>query len=131
MALDPNAAINELLEARNLSPDSIAIRQHLSMVLSFANRTEEALSELDQCIKLAPNAADNYIDKAVLLGQSGQLEKALECLNRAIGINPKLGAAYLDRANVYHLMSKDELAEKDLATAKKLGATIEQEIYSK
>jgi tetratricopeptide (TPR) repeat protein len=80
-----------------------------------------ATEQLSDAIALSPNAATAYVARAHAFIELGKLDRAIADLTYAIRQNGELVTAYRERARVYRLLGKDELADDDDRTAKRLG----------
>lgn len=86
-----------------------------------------ALTDLDQCIRLAPTFAYAYYNRAQIYYQHGEHTRALEDYGQSIQYAPNLAEAYFNRALLLLEMGRKQEAMQDLSRAGELGI---HEVYS-
>jgi tetratricopeptide (TPR) repeat protein len=65
-----------------------------------AGRTDKAIADLGEVIKLQPDNADAYFLRSQLRASSGDTDGALADLNKAVELKPGAGSFYYNRAIV-------------------------------
>ena len=82
---------------------------------------DDAISDINQAIKLFPDFAYSYYNRANLLAISGQLPDAYDDYTRAIELNPNFAEAYYNRGLVQIFMRDTHKGCLDLSKAGELG----------
>ena len=83
-------------------------------------RHEEAISDLNEAIRLKPNYAEAYLIRGLSKNNLGRREEAISDLNEAIRLKPNYAEAYLTRGLVKGNLRKVEEAKVDYQMALKL-----------
>ncbi|MCU0770206.1 MAG: tetratricopeptide repeat protein [Verrucomicrobia bacterium] len=73
---------------------SPALRHELAVVLSMVGRTREAVEQLREAIRLAPNEAEYHYKIALALNESGDVSGTRASLAEAVRLNPAHGRAW-------------------------------------
>lgn len=63
------------------------------------HRLEEAISDYDKAIEIAPNATDPYLNRGAALEGQGHYTEAIQDYNRILELDPKDAMAYNNRGN--------------------------------
>ncbi len=88
-------------------------------------KTEKALADLSQAIKLAPQNDIAYLFRGTLYYKElGEKEKALADLNQTIKLNPQSDIAYLNRGILYGQLGETEKALTDFGQAIELNPQV-------
>ena len=87
---------------------------------STLGRHEEAISDLNEAIRLMPNYAEAYMLRGVSKTNLGRYEEAISDLNEAIRLMPNYAEAYFFRGLVNGSLRKEEEAQVDYQMALKL-----------
>ncbi|PCH87738.1 MAG: hypothetical protein COB88_05010 [Flavobacteriales bacterium] len=87
---NPATALEYLLKARRLEPESPDVLQKLGVVYSLLGYPSRALGILDTAIRLQPQNANLYLTKGITLQGIGMNDSAQLYINRAIQMNPDL-----------------------------------------
>jgi len=80
-------------------PKSVLVLNLLGVVLQRLDKSDEAVSVLDQATRLAPGFAEAHDNRGIALKASGDFERAIESFDRAIAAKPDFAAAHYNRAN--------------------------------
>ncbi|MYK18021.1 tetratricopeptide repeat protein [Candidatus Poribacteria bacterium] len=83
-------------------------------------RHEEAISDLNEAIRLLPNYAEAYFTRGVSKANLGRHEEAISDLNEAIRLLPNYAEAYFMRGSVKGNLGKKEEAQVDYQIALKI-----------
>lgn len=98
-------------------------RVRLAMELNAQNRLDEAISELEAAISLAPDLAEAHCDLGVVLGRRGDNERAiLEC-REAIRLEPGFAQAHMNLALGLSFARDYAGAWREVHLAQKYGGT--------
>lgn len=102
-------------------PRKTAAYRLQSEILSQAGRHEEAIKTLDDAINADPTDDDLLRLRGLEYGSLKMYDKAIADYTEAIDMSPEFaGKAYEARSKAYAHLGKTELAQKDLAEAKRL-----------
>lgn len=83
-------AMAHIAKALQLNPDNGAAHINMGHVLEvMGGHREQAVSELQQGIELAPKNADGHNVYGVILAREGKLDEAIAELQRAVGLAPQ------------------------------------------
>lgn len=106
---------------------SQVIKEHPQHHFAWYNRghqfdmngqTDQALSDFNQAIVLAPNFADVYDNRGQLWQRQSQFDAALQDYNQAIALDSGLARSWLNRAYLRNLMDGPNIqVEQDLQQA--------------
>ena len=89
-------ALELFQKARDAGLDLPELHQHLGLALLMADRTDEALEELQTAVRELPESAEPHLHFAAAWARKGQRGPARVCLARALEINPTYAhAAYV------------------------------------
>jgi AAA+ superfamily predicted ATPase len=90
-----NDSIDSLREALRALPDNLALRRQLVRELEQAARADEALVEIDELLRRAPDDAPTWMAGARALYEVGRHAEALERYDRAVALDVALADAPL------------------------------------
>ena len=90
-------AVEFLIKAVEINPNSFAAHLNLGLSLKAINRTYEAIVSYDRALQLKPDLADAHNNRGVALEYLNRSEEALECFDRAIFIKPDYARAHYNR----------------------------------
>jgi predicted Zn-dependent protease len=99
-------------------PDDIAAQANLADILSFDNRTEEAVERLESVIAGGVNHPDIWHNYGVLLLQLGRLAEAEEAHRRSLRLKPESGAGWRHLAELKKFRDGDGDLRRMLQIAK-------------
>jgi len=85
---DLTNALQHFQTARNWDGYSPAIRHELAIVLSQTGQHQEALKEMQEAVRLAPDEAEFRYKLALAWNEAGDSKKCLEELENAVRLNP-------------------------------------------
>lgn len=91
-------------KAIQLDPKFPNAYNNLGIVLSIANRTDEAIASYKKAIELDSNYANAYNNLGWLYANSGKFPEAITTLEKAISLNPNLPRPYGNLGNIYLTM---------------------------
>jgi tetratricopeptide (TPR) repeat protein len=86
---DATNALAHFQTAERWDAYSPEIRQELAIVFSQLGRPEDAVKELQEAVKLAPNEAEFHFKLALAWNELGESAKALAELGEAVKLNPR------------------------------------------
>ncbi len=86
---DQEAALEELKQERNISPDNIKVLKGMGEILAEMSRDQEAIGVYLQIIEKDPNSSDAYIDLASIYNRLGDFEKSEQAYRKVTELNPK------------------------------------------
>ncbi|HMJ68075.1 MAG TPA: tetratricopeptide repeat protein [Cyclobacteriaceae bacterium] len=112
---DYPAALTAFQRALELGPaDESAARVNLASVKIFMKRYDEAKTELEACIKLAPQESNIYNSLALIAIEKKDFNEALKQVNKAIELSPKQPYFINNRGFIYINLDKLTEAENDI-----------------
>jgi tetratricopeptide (TPR) repeat protein len=114
------AAIAYFSRALGEYPEHLGARLNRGAALIELGRTEEALSDLNQVIRMNANDPDALYNRGCAFMKQGEFFKALDDFSRAIYLDPGKAEAYNERGLVYDRAGQYELALGDYASAIRL-----------
>ena len=100
-----------------LYPDNAAGWSNRGNSKMSQNRPQEALTDYDKSVELAPNFPDPYLNRGAALESLGKWEEAIADYDRVLEIDPKDAAAYNNRGNAKAGLGKWQEAIADYQTA--------------
>jgi tetratricopeptide (TPR) repeat protein len=100
-------------------------------VYDYQRDFEHAIADLDEAIRLDPDAIAAYQNRAASYRNSGQLERALADLNRAAQIDPQDARTFLSRGVIYFKMGAPTRAIQDYDTSLKLDPNFVASLYGR
>ena len=74
---------------------------NLGVIKVRMGKHDEALTYLDQAIRMAPTFADAYLNRGVDLANLERAHEAISSLRHAIALDPEYGNAYKNLATIY------------------------------
>ena len=86
--------INEVKEKLGKTPDNYALMLKLAQLYDERGETDNALANLDACIKHNPDSAEFYLYYGTMLRQRGRLDEAQAAFEKALEINKFMSKAY-------------------------------------
>jgi Mlc titration factor MtfA (ptsG expression regulator) len=113
-ALADFAAVGNLIEEDEERAEALHER---ALALDEMGRTQEALADLDEAIRLCPDFSLALADRGAIRGERGDVDGALADLDEALRLDPEDDAALLARAKLFHELGQLERARKDLDRA--------------
>ena len=81
---------------------------------------DDALADLNEAVRLAPDEVDPYFNRGAILEQKQQYEAAIDDYNKAIELDPDEAIAYHNRGNAYGSLGNWKQAVKDYEKATEL-----------
>jgi tetratricopeptide (TPR) repeat protein len=121
-----NTAFSDFDTAVKIAPDTINPYSGRATAYFNLEKYQEAIEDTTVVINRDPSA-DSYFVRGIIYFNMKLFDEALEDCNRAIDINPEHYKAYCVRSDVYYEKRQYEKAGADLAAAKKLDSTGENE----
>ncbi|MEO6148060.1 MAG: XrtA/PEP-CTERM system TPR-repeat protein PrsT [Sulfuriferula sp.] len=116
---DPDKASKLFNEALAAAPDASA-HLGLARVAASKGKLDNALSEVDSALKLAPTDRDAWLMKADLLRLKNQPDTALAAYREVLKIDPSDATAHLSIASIELEKNKIAEARQEINTARKL-----------
>lgn len=113
---DLSAAEKDINKKVGLEPKASDL-EVLSEIYVAQGQRDSALKALNQAIDLEDKNPTYWSKRAKVFADQEKYSLALDDLKQAIQINPNCIDAYLQRAQLYHILKRQEEAEKDLQTA--------------
>jgi len=95
----------------------------LQMAYTQTNRVQDVLRECNIILKFSPDHYPTYLIMGRFLEVSGNLDGAVASLKKASSLEPKAPDPHVILADVYDKMQRKADADRERATAKRLGAT--------
>lgn len=86
--------INEVKEKLAKTPDNYALMLKLAQLYDERGETDNALANLDACIKHNPDSAEFYLYYGTMLRQKGRLNDAQAAFEKALEINKFMSKAF-------------------------------------
>jgi tetratricopeptide (TPR) repeat protein len=111
------AAIEQWRAVRDLIPFKPGPHFYLGQVLGRAGKTDEALDELNQALRIQPDLPAALEEEGKLLGRLNRFEEALTTLDRAGKLEPGNPRVYFDRAEVLAMAGRHPDAVDQLRQA--------------
>ena|ERR1043166_2386459 len=96
-----NAAIVQLQAAVRLAPRWNPAREELARMLGHVGRTDEALSDYAEVLRLIPARPDIHLAMALLLASTNRIREAIEHYQSALDLNPNDLVALNNLAWIY------------------------------
>jgi len=85
----PQEAIEHLLRAAELRPDSVAVQHKLGGALVAAGRFSEAIPRFQEVARLKPDYAEGHNDLGVAFGKAKRPQEAIAAFEQAIQLKPE------------------------------------------
>ncbi len=98
-------AIDVYRNGLKYNPNDTALREALALLLLQLHRVDEAITELEQAVKIKPDSA-SYCNLGIAWGQKGQIDKAAEYYTKSIQIEPGNAKAHYNLGNLYLAQQK-------------------------
>jgi serine/threonine protein kinase/Flp pilus assembly protein TadD len=117
----PAEAVCYHTAALALRPNNAGVYLNLALAHRDVKALDEALADLDQAIKLAPNYAMAWWVRGVILTRKGDLRAALDSVTRAAALNPNDGRIHFSLARILMDQSKVTEAVAEYREAIRLG----------
>ena len=86
--------INDVKEKLAKTPDNYALMLKLAQLYDERGETDNALANLDACIKHNPDSAEFYLYYGTMLRQKGRLDDAQAAFEKALEINKFMSKAF-------------------------------------
>jgi tetratricopeptide (TPR) repeat protein len=83
------AALMHFAKAVAWDARSADIRQEYATVLSLAGRTQDALAQIQEACRLAPNNADHWYRLGLAWNEAGNLGEVVKALEAAVRVDPR------------------------------------------
>lgn len=104
---EPSEAERHCHEALRLKPELSEVRANLGLVLKEQGRLKEALSVLDEGLRLNPNDATLHLNRGLLLQEGyARFDDALVDIRKAQFLDPEFDRAHLSEGLLLLLQSK-------------------------
>jgi serine/threonine protein kinase/tetratricopeptide (TPR) repeat protein len=113
----PAEAIPYYTAALALRPKNPGVYLNRALALEGIQRLDEALADLDQAVKLAPNYAIAWRVRGRILGKKGDPQGAIDSLKQALAHNPKDATAHSNLGNAFFKQGKVEEAKAEFRAA--------------
>ncbi|MGA9355948.1 MAG: tetratricopeptide repeat protein, partial [Terriglobales bacterium] len=120
---DFDNAIPELEITEAKKPRLAEVHFLLQMSYTQTNRVQDVLRECHIILQIAPDHYPTYLIMGRFLELSGDLDGAVASLKEASTLEPKAPDPHVILADVYDKMKRKPEADRERATAKRLGAT--------
>ena len=114
---DVNGALTQLTKALNLNNRVATIWNNRAIVLSGANRLEEALRDINTALQLNPKYAGAYGNRGLIHVGRGDFQQAIEDFGKAIELEPGNPVHFKNRGAAYQSMREREQALADFNRA--------------
>jgi len=121
-------ALDQLADAIKAEPARPELYFHRGMILVRTNELDRALSNFNKASELSPKFAQAYVGRAMVQFLKHDLDQTIVELDRAVDLDPALAVAYYNRGVAKSYKEQFESAYNDLAKAKALGHTVEDEL---
>lgn len=131
LILEQAKAEMKKLGFENYSSLSFLIIAKAGDILFDSGRYEEAITNYNQAIELAPNNDDAWHDRGSTLSRLGRYEEALTNYNQAIKLNPKEVAGIANKGIILTRQRKYTEAEKCIKQAESMKSESEYVYYAK
>lgn len=104
--------IAALREAVRLSPDNVALRQHLASVLVEADKLNEAKAEYEEAFQRAPDNVTTLVGLGSVLHKMGRNEEAAMRFSEALRRDGQCAEAHVMMARVLLALKQREKAQR-------------------
>ncbi len=115
-------AVAEIEKEISNHPDSVLARLELGELYLRAGDRERATQQLEKALREQPNNARALYLLAKAFHQWGRNQEALQSAQQAVTIAPEMTESYYLMAPIYLSFGETDLAERQLATYRKLKA---------
>jgi len=102
-------ALDSYREGLKYHPENTVLRGELALVLLQRNRLDEAITELEQLVKIKADST-TYCNLGIAWAQKGQLNKAMEYYAKSIQLKPDNAKARYNLGNAYFAQNMPEKA---------------------
>ncbi len=99
------------------NPSAWMAHDNLSVILITQGKLDEALSHIEESLRLKSNDAEAYSNRGSVHNERGAYDLAIKDCTRAIQLRPDLPMAYNNRGNAYRRMGAFDLAIQDYTQA--------------
>jgi protein O-mannosyl-transferase len=99
---------------------------NLGNAYTEAKRYQEALVNLNECVRLKPDYDQGLYNRGLVHYHMGKYKEAIEDYTAALRSNPKLARAYFNRAGTYYYTQQYQAALSDALKARELGYPVDQ-----
>lgn len=114
---DIEKAAGCLLAAAKVRPNDGAIHRRLGIAYELLGKDQEAATEFETAIRLAPLEVESYVRLGRLLINHGNFTQAVELGRRALKVSPKSAQVHLVMAQAFKSLRDDESAYQFLRKA--------------
>lgn len=94
-------------------PDQASFRIHKGDASLAAGQLDQAITEYNQAIKLAPSGSDGFIGRGTVRLRQQKVEEALADFDEAVRLNPNSLLAYNNRGDAHFSLRQFDLAIAD------------------
>ncbi|MGA2323002.1 MAG: tetratricopeptide repeat protein [Sedimentisphaerales bacterium] len=102
-------ALDSYREGLKYHPENTVLRGELALVLLQLNRLDEAITELEQVVKIKADST-TYCNLGIAWAQKGRLNRAMECYAKSIQLKPDNAKARYNLGNAYFAQNMPEKA---------------------
>lgn len=114
---EPEEALVQFAHSLELNPAQPELYMVRAELHAADGRTEQALADYDAAIAFAPDSVPARVNRAVLHYEAERFAEALADMDHIIAIEPDQPDHYLNRAEIHKAMARQELYQRDLASA--------------
>ena len=102
-------ALDSYREGLKYHPENTVLRGELAIALLQMNRLDEAITELEQVVKIKADST-TYCNLGIAWTQKGRLSRAMECYAKSIQLKPDNAKARYNLGNAYFAQNMPEKA---------------------
>ncbi len=113
-------ALEHFQKAVAWDTNSAPLRREFAVALSAANRSQEAIEQLEAACRLSPRDADYFYELGLAWNDTGNLPKAIESLETAVKIDPRNDRAWYNLGLARNAAGKIEPALEALNRAESI-----------
>ncbi|MCX7665625.1 MAG: tetratricopeptide repeat protein [Gemmataceae bacterium] len=115
-----NKAADYFAERIKETPDVTYLHAFRGWANHRTGKSEEALKDYSQAIRLSPQSSDWYNNRALIYSQMQKYKEAIEDYSKAIELRPNNPLYFRNRSRVHRATGEHEKAISDLKSALKL-----------